>query len=70
MVLGAEVLVRNSVVMAGAVVDDRAEVIDSIIGPGAHVGADAIVCNTSVVGAGATVGKGETLDAVKRPEPA
>ena len=69
-VLGAEVLVRNSVVMAGAVVDDRAEVIDSIIGPGAHVGADAIVCNTSVVGAGATVGKGETLDAVKRPEPA
>jgi NDP-sugar pyrophosphorylase family protein len=69
-VLGANVLVRNSVIMAGAVVDDRAEVIDSIVGPGAHVGADAIVCNTSVIGSGATVDQGETVDAAKRPVPA
>jgi hypothetical protein len=43
--------------------------VDSIVGPGAHIDGDAIVCNLSVVGAGIEVGRGETLDAVKRPEP-
>jgi mannose-1-phosphate guanylyltransferase len=41
--IGDEVEVEDSVLLAGAIVGDRAKVIESIVGPGARIGEDAIV---------------------------
>jgi mannose-1-phosphate guanylyltransferase len=41
--IGAEALVEDSVLLAGASVEERAKVTESILGPGAVVGADSIV---------------------------
>lgn len=71
--IGADAEVEDSVLLAGAVVEERAKVRDSILGPDSRVGADAVVQGAVLAqgaaispGAsteGARVGAGETLTA-------
>jgi ADP-glucose pyrophosphorylase len=60
--------VRRSAILPGATVEARAEVIDSIIGPGAHIGAGARVVGGSVIGAGVEVAAGAVIDGQRIPE--
>lgn len=71
--IGADAEVEDSVLLAGAVVEERAKVRDSILGPGSRIGAGAIVQGAVLAqgsaippGAssdGARLGVGETLTA-------
>jgi NDP-sugar pyrophosphorylase family protein len=60
--------VERSVVLAGASIGENAVVKDSIIGPGAAVGASAHVVGQSVLGTGAVVAEREHLTGQSRPE--
>ncbi len=51
-------VLRRSVMLAGARAGAGAQITDSIIGPGALVGAGAVLGDLTIVGAGASVGKG------------
>jgi NDP-sugar pyrophosphorylase family protein len=55
-------------VLAGASIGENAVVQDSIIGPGATVGASAHVTAHSVLGTDAVVTEGEHLTGQCRPE--
>jgi mannose-1-phosphate guanylyltransferase len=75
--------VHESLVSAGARVADRASVVHSVLLAGASVGEDATVTGSSlmgdvgegatvtgcVIGAGASVARGERIEAVRRPDP-
>jgi len=58
--VAAGAVVRNSVVGAGAVVDERAVVEGSVLLPGAWVATDATV-RDSIVGQGAVIGEGASV---------
>jgi mannose-1-phosphate guanylyltransferase len=59
--------VTDSVLLPGARVAARASVDHSIIGPGAIVGQRCVVTGVSVVGAGAVIASGTTLDGERYP---
>jgi mannose-1-phosphate guanylyltransferase len=59
--------VADSVLLAGARVAARATVDHSIIGPGAIIGQRCVVTGVSVVGAGAVIASGTTLDGGRYP---
>lgn len=61
-------VVRNAVICAGAAVRSDALVEQSVIGPDATVGDRAKVVGMSMVGDGAVVGAGVTLDGARLPE--
>ena len=66
--VGAGAHVHDSVVAGGAVVGDRSVVDGSILGTDAVVGAQARVTGLSMVGTGAVVAAGSTLDGGRVPE--
>lgn len=66
--VGAGAVVRNAAVQAAASVEPGAVVADSIIGPGAVVGAGAQVTGGSVVGPGAAVEPGKSLSGARTPD--
>ena len=68
-VVAGGVSVEASLVLDGATIRENVRVEGSIIGPGADIGAGAIVAGLSVVGPGAAVESGERLDGIRRPEP-
>jgi mannose-1-phosphate guanylyltransferase len=59
--------VAESVLLPGARVAARATVDHSIVGPGAIVGQRCVVTGVSVVGAGAVIASGTTLDGERYP---
>jgi mannose-1-phosphate guanylyltransferase len=61
--------ITNSVISAGASVEDGAEVDGSIVGPGGVVGTGAMVGGGSVIGDNAVVLAGEVLAGARRPDP-
>lgn len=67
-VIEAGATVRDAVVSAGARIAAGATVDRSIVGPGAVVGADAHLCNLSMVGDSAVVVPGAELDGGRIPE--
>ena len=62
--VGAGAVVDDAVLLAGAVVDQGARVVRSIVGPGGRVGRGATLVD-SVLGEGAEVPPGATLEAVR-----
>ncbi|HEV8421618.1 MAG TPA: NDP-sugar synthase [Actinomycetota bacterium] len=62
--IGAESLVEDSVLLAGAVVQDRAKVTESILGPGAMIGADSIV-QGAVLAEGASIPPGTSSEGAR-----
>jgi mannose-1-phosphate guanylyltransferase len=62
--IGAEALVEDSVLLAGAVVQDRAKVTESILGPGAIIGADSIV-QGAVLAEGASIPPGTSSEGAR-----
>ena len=67
-VVGAQAIVRSSVVMTGAFVGEGAVLTDSIVGANARVEAGAVIDGYSVLGDGTRAEPGERLHAVRRPE--
>lgn len=69
---GAEVaagaVVRNSLICAGAVVQADAVVEGSVVGPDARVGERAVLSGMTMIGDGAIVEAGATLDGARLPE--
>ena len=59
--------VADSVLLPGARVAARATVDHSIVGPGAIVGQRCVVTGVSVIGAGAVIASGTTLDGERYP---
>ena len=59
--------VADTVLLPGARVAARATVEHSIVGPGAIVGQRCVVAGTSVIGAGAVIASGTTLDGERYP---
>ncbi len=59
--------VADSVLLPGARVAARATVDHSIVGPGAIVGQRCVVAGVSVIGAGAVIASGTTLDGERYP---
>lgn len=68
--IGSGALVEGSVVLGEASIDDGARVSGSIIGRGARIGRQADVDPVSVVGYGARVPPGTTLEGVRFPDAA
>jgi mannose-1-phosphate guanylyltransferase len=62
--IGAEAEVEDSVLMAGASVEDRAKVTESLLGPGAVVGAGAIV-QGAVLAEGASIPPGVSSEGAR-----
>lgn len=60
--LGPGTVVENAVVGAGARVGERGSVVGSIVGEGAVVGAGCSIDGLAVLGPGATLGVGNTLE--------
>ena len=63
----AGAVVSRSVLHDGVTVAAGARVIDSIVGPGAVIGADADVSDRSIVGADAVLEAGTCLVGARRP---
>ena len=59
--------VTDSVLLPGARVAARASVDGSIVGPGATVGQRCTVSGISVIGAGAVIASGTSLDGERYP---
>jgi mannose-1-phosphate guanylyltransferase len=60
--------VKRAALLPGARVEAGAEVVDSIVGPGAVIRAGARVVAGSVIGAGITVAAGEVVEGRRLPE--
>ena len=61
-------MIRDSIIGAGAVVSADASVEGSVVGPGALIGEGAKVSGLSLIGDGATVDPGRSLDGARVPE--
>jgi mannose-1-phosphate guanylyltransferase len=61
-------VVRRSAVLPGAVVREGAEVVDSLLGPDAVVGAGARVLGGAVIGPGVQVAAGDVIEGRRIPE--
>ena len=59
--------VKDSVLLPGARIAARANVDHSIVGPGAIVGQRCVVSGVSVIGAGAVIASGTTIDGERYP---
>lgn len=67
-VIGEDVELVTSVVLAGARVEQGARVVSSIVGPGALVGAGAQVLDLTVLGEGVHIAPGATLRGARVPD--
>lgn len=69
-VVQAGAVVRDAVLLADAVVEERASITASVVGPRARVGAGADLADMCVIGDDAEVAPGEQLRGVRRPDQA
>lgn len=60
--VAADAVIENAVIGTGAVVERGAVVVDAIVGEGASIGEECVVRGMSIVGPGARLGAGNTLD--------
>jgi mannose-1-phosphate guanylyltransferase len=67
--IGAGAIVRDAAVLPGATVGAGASVLGSIVGPNAVVGDGATVTGLTILGDGATVEPGASLDGARVPQP-
>ena len=67
--VGAGAVLRDAVVLPGAVVESGARIDRSIVGPRARIGAGAVLSGLTVIGDDEVVPAGAHLDGVKQPDP-